>query len=151
LHTTTNADRGGTCQRVNVSPAEAEENLHYAWDDAVVVVLEKQLGTTDPDATARKLEALYPASDLTTRKPAESEHIAWESHQVAEADVYRALGIPERPCEMHSCDRATGTRITLSSAYMERESAVAGRQLVKAGRRLAALLNQTWPAADQTP
>jgi hypothetical protein len=45
LHTTTNADRGGTCQRVNVTPAE--ENLHYAWDDAVVVVLEKQLGTHD--------------------------------------------------------------------------------------------------------
>jgi hypothetical protein len=27
LHTTTNADRGGTCQQVNVVPAE--ENLHY--------------------------------------------------------------------------------------------------------------------------
>jgi hypothetical protein len=134
LHTTTNADRGGTCQRVNVAPAE--DNLHYAWDDAVVVVMEKQLGTTDPDATARKLEALYPASsELMTWKPGESEQIAWESHQVAEADVYRALGIPERQCEMHSCDPATGTPITLSSAYMERESAVAGRQLVKAGRK----------------
>jgi S1/P1 Nuclease len=53
LHTTTNADRGGTCQEVNVAPAE--ENLHYAWDDAVVAVLEKQLGTRDPEATARKL------------------------------------------------------------------------------------------------
>jgi S1/P1 Nuclease len=56
LHTTTNADRGGTCQRVNVAPAQ--ENLHYAWDDAVVALLEKQLGTSDPGATARKLEAL---------------------------------------------------------------------------------------------
>lgn len=36
LHTTTNADRGGTCQQVNVAPAEA--SLHYAWDDAVVGV-----------------------------------------------------------------------------------------------------------------
>jgi hypothetical protein len=60
LHTTTNADRGGTCQRVNVAPAE--DNLHYVWDDAVVVVLEKQIGTTDPEATAHKLEALYPAT-----------------------------------------------------------------------------------------
>jgi hypothetical protein len=65
LHTTTNADRGGTCQQVNVAPAE--ENLHYAWDDAVVVVLEKQLGTNELEATARKLEAIYPATgDLTT-------------------------------------------------------------------------------------
>jgi hypothetical protein len=43
LHTTTNADRGGTCQRLNVVPSE--ENLHYAWDDAVVTVQEKQLET----------------------------------------------------------------------------------------------------------
>jgi hypothetical protein len=57
LHTTTNADRGGTCQQVNFAPAE--ENLHYAWDDAVGVVLEKKLGTPDPEATARKLKALY--------------------------------------------------------------------------------------------
>jgi hypothetical protein len=41
LHSTTNADRGGTCQQVNVAPAE--QNLHYVWDDAVVMVLEKQL------------------------------------------------------------------------------------------------------------
>jgi S1/P1 Nuclease len=98
LHTTTNADRGGTCQQVNVVPAE--QNLHYAWDDAVVMVLEKQLGTAEPEATARKLEVLYPAGgDLATWKLGESEQIAWESHQLAETDVYRPLGIPEREVE----------------------------------------------------
>jgi hypothetical protein len=87
----------------NVEPSE--KNRQYVWDDAVVQVLEKQLGTTDPEATAQKLEALYPATgDLTTWKPAESEQIAWESHQVAETDVYGALGIPERSCSVHSCD-----------------------------------------------
>jgi hypothetical protein len=111
LHTTTNADRGGTCQQVNVAPAE--ENLHYAWDDAVVAVLEKQLGTSEPEATARKLEALYPAAgDLATWKPGEAEQIAWESHQLAEADVYQALGIPGRPCSLHSCDPATKMPVT---------------------------------------
>jgi S1/P1 Nuclease len=105
LHAATNTDRGGTCQRVNVTPAE--DNLHYAWDDAVVTVLEKQLGTTEPEATARKLEALYPsARDLATWKPGESEQIAWESHQLAKSDVYRALGIPERLCTLHLCDPA---------------------------------------------
>jgi hypothetical protein len=150
LHTTTNADRGGTCQQVDVAPAE--DNLHYAWDDAVVAVLEKELGTSQPEATVLKLEALYPAAgDLATWKPSESEQIAWESHQLAEADVYRALAIPERPCAPHSCDPATSTPITLSSAYMEREGQVAGRQLAKAGHRLAALLNQIWPATSHTP
>jgi hypothetical protein len=33
----------------------------------------------------------------------------------------------------------------MSQAYMEREAHVAGRQLAKAGHRLAALLNQVWP------
>jgi hypothetical protein len=80
--------------------------------------MEKQLETVEPDATARKLEALYPAAnDETSWKPGESEQIAWESHQLAESDVYSALGIPERPRSLHSCDPATQTPINLSSAY----------------------------------
>jgi hypothetical protein len=59
--------------------------------------------------------------DLATWKQGESEQIAWESHQVAETDIYRALGIAEKPCEMHSCDPVTSTPVTLSPAYMERE------------------------------
>ena len=102
---------------MNVAPAE--ENLHYAWDEAVVVVLEKKLGTTEREATARELEALYPATnELMIWKPGESEQIAWESHHLAETDVYHALGIPESPCELHSCDSATRTAITLSLSYM---------------------------------
>jgi hypothetical protein len=143
LHAATNADRGGTCQQVNVAPAE--ENLHYAWDDAVVTVLEKQLGTHDPATTAHKLEKLYPDTSLAAWKPGESEQIAWESHELAKSDVYRALGIPERECSMHSCDTATSTPVTMSSSYMDREGQVAERQLAKAGERLAALLNQIWP------
>jgi hypothetical protein len=144
LHAVTNADRGGTCQRVNVEPVE--ENLHYAWDDAVVAVLEKQLETDQPKSTASKLEALYPtAGDPVAWKPGESEQIAWESHQLAETDVYRPLGIPERACNLHSCDPVTGTPVPLSSAYMEHEAPVAGRQLTKAGHQLAGLLNQIWP------
>jgi hypothetical protein len=76
------ADRGGTCQQVNVAPAE--ENLHYAWDDVLVMVLERHLGTHEPEATARKLEALYPtAGDPVTWKSGESEQMAWESRQLA--------------------------------------------------------------------
>jgi hypothetical protein len=143
LHTTTNADRGGTCQRVYVAPVE--ENLHLAWDDAVVALLEKQLEVDNPEVTARKLEALYPAAGgLETWKAGESGEIAWESHQLAETDVYRALGIPARPCELDACDAATRIPVTLTPTYMEREGKVAGRQLAKAGHRLAALFNQIW-------
>lgn len=143
LHATTNADRGGTCQQVKVVPEE--QNLHFAWDDAVVAVLEKDLGTTKPEATARKLEALYPATkDLMTWKPGESGQIAWVSHQLAESAIYGPLGIPEKPCELHSCGSTTANPVTLTSAYMERAATVAGKQLAAAGYRLAALLNQIW-------
>jgi S1/P1 Nuclease len=149
LHAATNADRGGTCQQVNVAPAEA--NLHYAWDDAVVTALEKELETHDTEATARKLESLYPTKGTIDKWNAgESERIAWESHRLAETDVYRALRIPERPCSLDSCVPATSMPVTLSPAYMEREGQVTGRQLAKAGHRLAALLIQIWPSATNT-
>jgi hypothetical protein len=122
------------------------------WDDAVVVVLEKQIGTADPEATAHRLETLYPDSgDLATWKPGEAEQIPWESHQLAESDIYRELAIPERPCSLHSCEPATKTPVTLSSAYMDTERQVAGRQLANGGHRLAALLNQIWPSVVPGP
>jgi hypothetical protein len=70
LHAATNADRNGICQRVEVVPAE--DNLHYAWDDAVVTVLEKQLGTHDPKTTDRAqtrgtLSCRWQLRDLETR------------------------------------------------------------------------------------
>jgi hypothetical protein len=143
LHTTTNADRGGTCQEVNVTPVE--ENLHYAWDDAVVAILEQQLDTHAPEAAARKLETLYPAGgELATWRSDESEQVAWESHQLAKTEIYGALGITEKPCMPHSCDLSTSVPVTLSPAYMDGAAKVAGRQLAKAGYRLAALLNQIW-------
>src|SRR5262249_9299561 len=126
LHSTTSGDRGGTCQQVHVVPAE--ENLHYAWDDAVVTVLEKRLGTTDPETTARKFETLYPSTnELMTWKPGESEQIALESHELAETNVYQVLDIPERPCELYRCDAGTRTAITLTQKYMDQEAKIAGR------------------------
>jgi hypothetical protein len=145
LHTTTNADRGGTCQRVNVTPAE--DNLHYAWDDAVVAVLEKLLGTTEPEATARKLEALYPdAGDLATWKP----RVGADCMGIASTGRERRL----------SCARDTGeavfaaflrprhehTRDAEPDVYGTRRQ-VAGRQLSKAGHRLAALLIGIWASS----
>jgi hypothetical protein len=143
LHAATNADRGGTCQKVDVVPAEL--NLHLAWDDAVVVEMEQQLGTRSPEATAEKLEHLYPAaSNPESWQPGSSEQIAWESHRLAKSAVYKALGLPQRPCLPDSCDPGTRATVRLRQSYMEGAAPVAERQLVKAGLRLAALLNQIW-------
>ena len=144
LHAATNADRGGTCQKVDVVPAEP--NLHFAWDDAVVVEMEHQLGTESPETTAEKLERLYPAASNPQRwQPGSSERIAWESHRLAESAVYEALGIPQKPCMPDSCDPGTSVKVRLDRSYMVEAARIGERQLVKAGLRLAALLNRIWP------
>ncbi|HKD65710.1 MAG TPA: S1/P1 nuclease [Candidatus Binataceae bacterium] len=141
LHAAGNGDRGGTCQPVEVTPPE--ENLHYAWDDAVVVELEHQLGTQSPRATATALERMDPQSALAD-KPANPEQMAWESHELARSEVYDALQIPKRPCAPAGCQSATPGKVVMSEAYMEREAKVAGRQLALAGYRLASILNSIW-------
>ena len=147
LHAVTNADRGGTYQRVNVE--SVEENLHYTWDDAVVAVLEKRLETDQPKATARKLEALYPAGgDLSTWKPgrvrANRMGVA-STGRNGRLSPARDTGEAMQPPFVRSRDEYSRP---LSSAYMEHEAPVAGHQLTKAGHRLAALLIQVWSSAS---
>lgn len=141
LHAGSNADRGGTCQPVEVAPPE--QNLHYAWDDAVVVELEAGLGTHSPRATATALENVYPVS-APASKDLRPDEIAWESHQLAKSAVYDALGIREKPCAPKACEPAPGGPVVMSRTYMKTAAQVAGRQIAKAGYRLAALLNQLW-------
>lgn len=142
LHAAGNSDRGGTCQPVEVTPPE--ENLHFAWDDAVVVELEHQLDTNSPRATATALERFHPQS-TTSAKRVSAEQMAWESHELARTDVYGALHIPEQPCAPSACRSATPGKVVLSDAYMKREAKVAGMQLTLAGYRLAKVLNDIWP------
>ncbi len=142
LHAASNSDRGGTCQPVDVDPPE--ENLHFAWDDAVVVQLEHQLGTNNPRATATALERIYPPP-ARSAKPVRVEQMAWESHELAKTDVYGALHIPRQPCSPPACHSATPGKVAISDAYMEREAQVAGKRLAQAGYRLAAILNRIWP------
>jgi len=139
LHAGSNGDRGGTCQPVEVTPPE--QNLHFAWDDAVVVVLEAQLGTHGPRATATALERLHPKA-IVAAQPISAGQIAWESHELAKSDVYGALHIPEKPCAPSACQAAPGGPVVLNQAYMKREGQITGKQLAKGGYRLAGLLNQ---------
>ncbi len=141
LHAGGNGDRGGTCQPVEVTPPEP--NLHLAWDDAVVVELEQELSTQGPRATASALQPLYPKS-VVASQPLSSQQMAWETHELGKSEVYEALKIPEKPCAPSACQAAPGGPVVMNQAYMEREGRVAGKQLAKAGYRLAALLNESF-------
>jgi hypothetical protein len=142
LHAADDADEGGNCIKVDSRPHA--ENLHNAWDDAVVRGLERSIDSGRADPTARRLEEIY-ASEQDRDKwvPGDAEAIAWESNQIARTNIYAALRIPIEPCGSRILC-ATRPRVELSPAYMDRAEVIAGHQLAKAGFRLARLLNEMW-------
>jgi hypothetical protein len=143
LHASNNADRGGNC--VPVESGARETNLHATWDTTVVRRLEYSIDSGRPETTAHKLERAY-ASEQAADKWIPADDIAWESHQLARADVYDALRIPLEPCQptMNLCLNSVGHAVDLDSSYLDHADAIAGDQLAKAGFRLASLLNEIW-------
>jgi hypothetical protein len=113
----------------------------------VVYALEDGVDSGKPDGTAYKLEQLYASQkNADSWKPGQAADVAWKSNQVARTQIYQALKIPVEPCEPDnsSCANAPGGPLDLDGAYMNKAATVAGEQLVKAGFRLASLLNGIW-------
>jgi hypothetical protein len=143
LHAANDADRGGNC--VTVDSNHREKELHAVWDTTVVRGLEYDIDSGKPETTAHKLELTY-VSEKDADSWIKADDIAWESNQVARSDIYDALHIPIEPCQpnVNACINPAGRPVELSSAYLDRADAIAGRQLAKAGFRLASLLNEIW-------
>jgi len=113
----------------------------------VVEALENREDLGDPDATAHELEQMYAnQKDADQWKSGETGDIAGKSNQLAHAEVYQHLRIPVEPCEreVHSCAHAPEGPVELDDAYMSEAAIIAGRQLAKAGFRLADLSNGIW-------
>ena len=163
LHTTTNDDRGGNCTPLGFFGREPEEtnkdhedyrpNLHGVWDTDI---LEKFSTGQTPQQIADEIQATFSrqmASWLAT--PADVSAWVWESHEVAEDVVYGRLPVKiliENPQEVSSCadDNHISTRMLnlheeLSDPYENAAAPAVREQLVKAGMRLAAMLNELWP------
>lgn len=149
LHAATNEDLGGNCVRVRSTPYA--RNLHDAWDNAVVEKLAQDLDVSQPAALASALARLYPDRGALARQPRDPKAIVWHSHELAIADIYEPLHIPERPCKpIASCRVAPRTpEVRLSRSYMAAAARLAGRQLAAAGYNLAAALDRIWPAAKE--
>jgi hypothetical protein len=96
LHAATDADRGGNCIGVESHPRA--QNLHAAWDTAIVYKLEDKIDSGNPSDTAQKLEQVYSGQKAADTWPTgQTDKIAWESNQVARTQIYGALGIPVEP------------------------------------------------------
>jgi hypothetical protein len=166
LHLTTNNDRGGNCVPIsffelepNLTNPQKEDyrpNLHSVWDTDIV---ERFSQGQTPQETADSLERKYQVQRISWQSaPIRVGAWAWESHQLAEVTVYRKLPAKikiEAPQPVATCadDNHISTRMLalherVDQKYEEAAEPVAEQQLVKAGLRLAMLLNNLWPSTN---
>jgi nuclease S1 len=150
LHCASNADRGGNCVHID---SRSATDLHGFWDNDVVMEIEDQFGTGVEGVADQLAQDLQrnPFADSFSWKTGRAKDIAWESHQLAQSHIYRRLSVPKQSCltRLEGCDAAPlevkEMRIRINSTYMSEAAAVARTQLMRAGIRLAELLNAIWP------
>ena len=166
LHTATDQDRGGNCLFAQLtftaSPA-AKNKFHTEFDDTLVEAQFKK----DDQSTGASLASEWKALSADQQSKligaafagdAAKSFRAWiqESHDLAVSNLYGKLQPPVPQLETmevsSDCKNAApftkGKPYILSQALTEEEEALVKQQLIKAGVRLAAVLNQ---AAKQTP
>jgi nuclease S1 len=129
LHAGSPLDRGGNDQRVRVGKRREPTNLHHVWDDEVVTALARGRG---PAELARALLAGAPPARVKGWADLK-DVMAWANESSAEAQViYADLGIKPQGREI----------LTLSKERLEAQGPRAGEALLRAGVRLAALLDE---------
>ena len=127
LHTADHHDRGGNCVRLS-RPQEQAANLHAYWDVDVV----EALGDS-PEQIAEKLDARLSSTEKRNWSGGKAASWAMESFEVGRHDAYALPSLP-------TCgDRGS---VALSAGYEAQARKDAATQLLKAGLRMAAVLNE---------
>jgi hypothetical protein len=143
LHVASNADEGGECETLDPAIGDAA-NLHSLWDSELV----SQLG---PDDTVLAADLNAEIAEMTDAERAafssgDPEDWAWEAHRLALINVYKRLDIPKQPvASLSDCSDAPAQiqqlHLQIDDKYLEDMQPVVREQLIKAGLRLAKLLN----------
>jgi S1/P1 Nuclease len=132
-------DKGGTSERVNFfveGKKHADVNLHHVWDTDELELLMTDYNVTDERAIAGALIASISSTEAESWIGATADQMAWESYKIAIARVY-----PSVPYQ-NFCgpQEAALIETDLSDSYEKDGSRVVQKQLMKAGVRLAAML-----------
>lgn len=149
LHCTTNSDRGGNCVKVTTFP---QGNLHRVWDTDILVMI----GAGDV-ALAQQFSARYLAlPDASKQKIIAGTPDDWAlaAHQLALSKSYGLVKPPipviHSQIDVQSCAQAPPAvlklKVKLGPSYFTQTEPVVGDQLMRAGARLANILNTIWPA-----
>jgi hypothetical protein len=128
LHSADHFDRGGNCVFLSPSPPAGETNLHAYWDIGTV----DSLGSS-ADQIAAKLDARLTPDDLKAWSAGTPQSWAMESFDLARRDAYALSSLPT--CRAHGS-------VDLPAAYQAEAKKDAAEQLLKAGIRMAGLLNR---------
>jgi hypothetical protein len=126
LHAADHHDRGGNC--IGLSPAQgAQTNLHAYWDVSVVEVLGHSAAEI-----AEQLDARLSADEIKDWSQGTPRNWVMDTFDVGRRDAY---ALPSAP----TCQ--AGGAVSLSPEYQQQAEKDAATQLLKAGVRLAAVLN----------
>jgi hypothetical protein len=145
LHAISDADLGGNCERLD--PAlDSAKNLHALWDGPMV----NEINPDDKSLSAdlqREIETFSSFHRQRLSRGNEDDWV-WESHELAKRVIYERLNIPiEAVAFPHSCKDApagiTDFTAQLDSDYVSSMKPIVRMQLIKAGLRLARLLNES--------
>ena len=139
LHTVDRAcDKGGNSERVGFSldGQHSEVKLHQVWDTKEVDLLMADYNVTDEHTLADALIESISANDAEKWARATPEQMAWESYNIAVTRVYPAVPYHDFCGDQDS----TPIKTDLSLPYEEEGTRVVQLQLMKAGVRLAAIL-----------
>lgn len=129
LHAGDRSDRGGNDVKAAYGAVEGRMNLHWLWDGP----LAERAITTPPSGKARLLSDLSPSDEQAVRAGTSADWSA-ESYAIAKTIVYAAaLGDP--------CG-SVPPRARIDNATIERLIPTARQQIVKAGLRLARMLDE---------
>jgi hypothetical protein len=148
LHCANNADRGGNCVPIESNSAV---DLHGFWDNEVVAEIETQLETGAEGVALKLNQDRQRVAGRFSWKAESANDIAWESHELAENEIYVRLSIPKLGCltALESCEASPAAirrlNVRMDSAYRTEAASIARVQLTKGGIRLAELLNAIWP------
>jgi len=132
LHAADHDDRGGNCIALSATAdphgAAPASNLHAYWDVSAVAAL-----GVSAEQIADKLDARATAGEMSRWTAGTTGSWAMETFEIARRDAY---ALPSRP----TC--ATGGAVALSADYQAEAQKVAAAQLLKAGIRMASILNR---------
>jgi nuclease S1 len=136
-------DQGGNQEHVNFYLKDKERvdhRLHQVWDSDLVDQLMTDAKIMQDRVYANSLLSLLKKKETGKWAEQSMDEIAWDGYRIAEQYVYR--GIPDQDfCAMK--EKPVKPVITdLTSSYEKEAASIAREQLMKAGVRLAELIEK---------